>query len=246
MTNEFKRMVKTVCSLVSEVRDQRTESYGWTFCTDKNFEKIYVKFEINRYHGYENHYFYIAKDEMEKTEKFLNSWMEFELSIPHYREIPIFTNKREFVRWFDGREFLEVGIENDENNENLYHIIFNCYEEELYCDWKGEYEELNKILNSLCDLYLIHINENVQEEVMEMLAIVILSLVALAFFKRPVKRIAKHTDKILAVNMLEDDVDLTTRANQAKQDLIERNGEDFQTVDEVWDFFNKRTRKKNS
>ena len=78
---------------------------------------------------------------------------------------------------------------------------------------------------------------------MEMLAIIILSLVVLAFFKRPVKRIAKHTDKILAVNMLEDDVDLTTRANQAKQDLIERNGEDFQTVDEVWDFFNKRTRK---
>ena len=46
--------------------------------------------------------------------------------------------------------------------------------------------------------------------------------------------------------MLEDDVDLTTRANQAKQDLIERNGEDFQTVDEVWDFFNKRTRKQKS
>lgn len=81
---------------------------------------------------------------------------------------------------------------------------------------------------------------------MEMLAIIVLSLVALAFFKRPVKRIAKHTDKILAVNMLEDDVDLTTRANQAKQDLIERNGEDFQTVDEVWDFFNKRTRKQRS
>lgn len=78
---------------------------------------------------------------------------------------------------------------------------------------------------------------------MEMFGIVILALIALAFFKRPVKRVAKHADKILAVNMLEDDVDLTTRANQAKQDLIERNGEDFETVDEVWDFFNKRTRK---
>ena len=67
---------------------------------------------------------------------------------------------------------------------------------------------------------------------MEMFGIVILALVALAFFKRPVKRVAKHADKILAVNMLEDDVDLTTRANQAKQDLIERNGEDFETVDD--------------
>ena len=81
---------------------------------------------------------------------------------------------------------------------------------------------------------------------MEMLAIIILSLVALAFFKRPVKRIAKHTDKILAVNMLEDDVDLTTRANDAWDELIARNGENFQTVDEVWDKFNKRTRKARS
>lgn len=78
---------------------------------------------------------------------------------------------------------------------------------------------------------------------MEMFGIVILALVALAFFKRPVKRIAKHADKILAVNMLEDDVELTTRAHDALDELIARNGEDFMTVDEIWDKFNKRNRK---
>lgn len=161
MTNEFKRMAKELKNLIGKSNDQRFENFSWHFETDKNFEKISVKLEIEYFKGHEHYWFYIDKNEMERAEDILNKWMDFEFSLPRELSIPTFTNKRDFMHWFDGREFLEIEIENDENDNSTYHVIFDCYEEELNCIWKGEYEELNKMLNSLCDLYLIHINENV-------------------------------------------------------------------------------------
>lgn len=155
MTSEFIRLTKCLSEISEETQDQRVESFGWHFETDKNFEKICIRFEIIRFRGYTNYWFYISKEEMEPAENILEHFMMSINHNPKNFEIPVFTNKRDLVWWFEGREFIEITIHNVENNK--YKVVFDLYEDKLVCYWVGDYKELNKILNSLCDLYLIEI-----------------------------------------------------------------------------------------
>ena len=157
MTSEFIRLTKCLSEIAEETQDQRVESFGWHFETDREFKKISVKIEIVKFREHENFWFYISKDEMEITENILNNWMNIINHNPKNFKIPVFNNKRDLVWWLEGREFVDVIIHNIENNK--FKIVFDLYEDELVCYWVGEYKELHKILNSLCDLYLVHISE---------------------------------------------------------------------------------------
>ena len=157
MTSEFIRLTKCLSNIFEETQDQRVESFGWHFETDKNFKEVCIRFEISKFREHTNYWFHISKEEMEPAENILNNLINNINHNPKYFEIPTFTNKRDLVWWLEGREFVDVTINNIENNK--YKIIFDLYEDELVCYWAGEYKELNKILNSLCDLYLVHITE---------------------------------------------------------------------------------------
>lgn len=161
MTSEFIRLTKELSNISEKTKDQRLESFGWHFETDRNFEKISVKIEIIKFREHENFWFYISKDEMEATENILNNWMNTINHNPKNFKIPVFTNKRDLVWWLEGREFVEITIHNIEDNK--FKVIFDLYEDELVCYWVGDYKELNKILNSLCDLYLINIKEDTHD-----------------------------------------------------------------------------------
>lgn len=157
MTSEFIRLTKCLSEISEETQDQRVESFGWHFETDKNFERISVKIEISKFREHTNFWFYISKDEMEATENILNNWMNTINHNPKNFKIPVFTNKRDLVWWLEGREFVEITIHNIEDNK--FKVIFDLYEDELVCYWVGDYKELNKILNSLCDLFMVSITE---------------------------------------------------------------------------------------
>lgn len=157
MTSEFIRLTECLSEIAEETQDQRVESFGWHFETDRSFENIFVKVEISKFRDHTNFYFYISKDEMEATENILNNLINTINHNPKNFKIPVFTAKRDLVWWLEGREFVDVTIHNVENNK--YKIVFDSYEDELVCYWVGNYKELNKILNSLCDLFMVSIAE---------------------------------------------------------------------------------------
>ena len=80
---------------------------------------------------------------------------------------------------------------------------------------------------------------------MEYALYIIALLVFVAFFKKPIKKISAHTNDIVTVNIEEDKVELYERAKIAKDTLIERCGENYQTIEEIYNEMTKRTPKKN-
>lgn len=80
---------------------------------------------------------------------------------------------------------------------------------------------------------------------MEYALYIIVLLILVAFFKKPIKRISAHTTDIITVNIQEDKVELYERAKIAKDTLIERCGENYQTIEEIYNETTKRTPKKN-
>lgn len=80
---------------------------------------------------------------------------------------------------------------------------------------------------------------------MEYALYIVVILLFVAFFKKPIKRISAHTNDVITVNIQEDKVELYERAKIAKDTLIERCGENYQTVEEIYNETTKRTPKKS-
>ena len=80
---------------------------------------------------------------------------------------------------------------------------------------------------------------------MEYALYIIILLILVVFFKKSIKRVSAHTADIITVNIQEDKIELYERAKIAKDTLIERCGENYQTVEEIYNEITKRTPKKN-
>lgn len=74
--------------------------------------------------------------------------------------------------------------------------------------------------------------------------IVVITVVAVLFvsifFKSSIRKVSKHVESIVTTNIAESQVELTERAMEAYQDLIDECGEDFKTPEEIWKLMNKK------
>ena len=78
---------------------------------------------------------------------------------------------------------------------------------------------------------------------MEMIVALVIFVVFVMFFKRSIRRIARHVDTIVTVNIDESQTELVDRAEDAYNELIETCGENFRTPEEIYDLMHHRSRK---
>lgn len=78
---------------------------------------------------------------------------------------------------------------------------------------------------------------------MEYVAIIILALIGISFFKKSINRVAKYTDQIIVTNISEGQQELISRSQEAYDAVIEAHGEDFMTPDEVYNKLHKKVKK---
>jgi len=75
---------------------------------------------------------------------------------------------------------------------------------------------------------------------MEILGAILVLIIVLYVFRRPVKRMTRHADTYVATWVDEDSVELTERSMKAYERLIETCGEDYMTPREIYDKIHKR------
>lgn len=78
---------------------------------------------------------------------------------------------------------------------------------------------------------------------MEMIVALVIFVVFVMFFKRSIRRVARHVDTIVTVNIDESQTELVERAEDAYNELIETCGENFRTPEEIYDLMHHRSRK---
>ena len=78
---------------------------------------------------------------------------------------------------------------------------------------------------------------------MELVIALVVFVVFVMFFKRSIRRVARHVDSIVTVNIDESQTELVERAQDAYNELIETCGEDFKTPEEIYDLMHHRSRK---
>ena len=78
---------------------------------------------------------------------------------------------------------------------------------------------------------------------MELIVALVVFLVFVMFFKRSIRRVAKHVDTIVTVNIDESQTELIERGEDAYNELIETCGENFRTPEEIYDLMHHRTRR---
>ena len=75
---------------------------------------------------------------------------------------------------------------------------------------------------------------------MEIIGGILVLIIILYVFRRPVKRMTRHVDTYAATWTAEDSIELTERAMNAYEKLIETCGENYMTPREVYDKVHKR------
>lgn len=75
----------------------------------------------------------------------------------------------------------------------------------------------------------------------------VIGLVALLiFFKGTLRKIAKHTEEVVIVNINEDKAELYKRSQDAWKELVNECGEDFETPLEIYNKMRKRRSQQHS
>lgn len=75
---------------------------------------------------------------------------------------------------------------------------------------------------------------------MEIFGAILVLIIVLYVFRRPIKRMTRHADTYVATWVNEDSVDLTERSMKAYERLIDTCGENYMTPREVYNKVHKR------
>ena len=80
-------------------------------------------------------------------------------------------------------------------------------------------------------------------ELITVALIVVGAIIFLNVFRKSMKQTSKYVEDVVSVNIAEAQVELIERAMEAKSELIEVCGENFESVDEVLNFMHKKKRR---